>query len=121
MPYMNETTILGHAGRDAEFSYSKDGKGICKLSVAVSRGKDREADWFNIVCFGKTAEIASEIRKGATVLVKGSMQANKYQDKTYWNLLANRIYTFSKTSKQEPRDDWNDFGQDVETDDEIPF
>lgn len=126
MPYMNETTILGHAGREPELSYLQSGQAICKFSVAVSRGKDKPTDWFNVVAFGKTGEIAAEqIKKGIVVLVKGQMQSNKYEEKMYWNLIANRIYTFTKpeTKPSSPPADWSNLGQEIDLGDseEIPF
>lgn len=96
MPSYSETRILGHAGRDAESMTAQNGNLYCKFSVAVSRGKDMPTDWFNVVAFGKTAEIAQEnVRKGALVEVYGRMQSNKHEDKVYWDLIAQRVYTFT--------------------------
>lgn len=103
MPYINELEIMGHAGRDPEYTTTQSGKEMCKFSIAVSQGKDRDTDWFNVVCFGKTAEIANEsVRKGGLVMVKGRMQSRAYEGKTYWDVLANRVYTFDK---REPKGD----------------
>lgn len=126
MPYMNDCQILGHAGRDAELSYLQSGKAICKFSVAVSRGRDKPTDWFNVVCFDKTAEIAAEqIKKGTTVLAKGQMQSNKHEEKTYWSLLANRVYAFAKgySKPASPPADWSNLGQELDLGDseDVPF
>jgi len=124
MPYLNEITVMGHAGRDNELTYSQAGKEISKFSVAVSRGKDKPTDWFNCVSFGQTALIASEnVHKGDLVMVKGTMQSNKHEDKTYWSLLVNRIYTFGKTGDKpasqqtSAEDQWESLGREVRLED----
>jgi single stranded DNA-binding protein len=102
MPYYSDTRILGHAGRDAEPATSQNGNSYCKFSVAVSRGKDLPTDWYNVVCFGKTAEIAAEtVRKGCLVEVHGQMQSNKREEREYWNLVAHRVYTFDKRKTEQ--------------------
>jgi single-strand DNA-binding protein len=127
MPYLNDCKIMGHLGRDPELSYSQTGTAICKFSVAVSRGKDKDTDWFNVVCFGKSAEIAVEsLSKGSLVLALGSMQASKYNEKTYWTLVANRVYALGKNINSGQRSqgaaDWSDVGAEIGgDDDDIPF
>jgi len=132
MPYLNEITVMGHAGRDNELTYSQAGKEISKFSIAVSRGKDKPTDWFNCVSFGQTALIASErVHKGDLVMVKGTMQSNKHEDKTYWSLLVNRIYAFGKSddkpAEQNGNTGFEDLGREVRLEDidmgeeEIPF
>ncbi len=112
MPYFNDCQILGHAGKDPSLEYLQSGQALCKFSVAVSRGKEKPTDWFNIVAFGKTAEIAAEqVKKGSIVLIKGAMQSNKYEEKTYWNLMANRIYVFAKNESSPPPS--NDIPEDL--------
>jgi len=122
MPYLNDCKIMGHAGREAELSYSQNGVAICKFSIAVSRGKDKETDWFNVTCFNKTAEIAAEnVQKGSLVLCSGSMQSNKYQEKTYWNFIANRIYNLDRKgegqSKSKADDEWGKIGKEIDLSD----
>ncbi len=130
MPYLNEITVMGHAGKDSDLSYSQAGKEICKFSIAVSRGKEKPTDWFNCVSFGQTALIASEkVRKGNLVMVKGSMQSNTHEGKTYWSLLVNRIYTFDGGGNTKPAaDSWDDVTRNVDdidlvdgTEDDPPF
>jgi len=132
MPYINEITVMGNAGRDSELSYSQAGKEIGKFNIAVSRGKDKPTDWFNCVSFGQTALIASEkVHKGDLVMVKGTMQSNKHEDKTYWSLLVNRIYTFGKSGDKptnSAQTGFEDLGKeirlediDIADDSNIPF
>jgi len=116
MPYMNDCKIMGHAGRDTELTYSQAGVAICKFSVAVSRGKDKETDWFNVTCFNKTAEFAAEdIRKGSLVLCSGQMQSHKYQNKRYWSFIANRVYVLNK--HKSTLNGWSDLGQEFDLND----
>ena len=100
------------------YSETRIGNMYCKFSVAVGRGKDLPTDWYNVVCFGKTAEIAAEnVRKGVLVEVYGRMQSNKHEDKTFWDLIAQRVYTFSPKERVQQVE-----GSEVTfNNDEIPF
>ena len=52
--------------------------------MAVNRefSKEKEADFFNIVVWGKPAEsCANYLKKGRLVAVNGSMRNNNYEDK----------------------------------------
>ena len=62
------TVVLGRLGKDPETRYKDDGKQITKFSVASDDGygEDKKTTWYDMVAFGKTAEICSKL------LVKGS-------------------------------------------------
>ena len=111
MPYKNNSTIMGHVGRDAEFRWNGD---MCfaDFSVAVKRPfkiKGEEVtDWIDVKLFGKTAENWEKwgIHKGDTILVDGSIQVDKWEDKdgnkrsrTY--LAGNWIYFSKKWNGEE--------------------
>lgn len=83
---MNNCTLRGRAGRDAELRTSAGGSQVAKFSLAVNRTrKDKTGqyptDWFDVICFGKLAEVAAErIRKGQDVIVAGSVEIEKWTD-----------------------------------------
>lgn len=83
----NEFTILGNLTRDPEIDKKgSDNLSVCKFGVAVNRpGKGeqkKEANFFQLTAFGKTAEtVAQYKKKGDLVLVKGRLQHDRWEDK----------------------------------------
>jgi len=92
MPYENEIRIAGHLGSDAEFRQAGS-KQIAEFSVAVSRGKDKETDWFRVVLWEPYENQKAALVKGAGVAVKGRMLCDKWekdgQKRESWKLNAN--------------------------------
>lgn len=83
---MNTIIIMGRLTRDPEIRYSKDSKAIARVSIAVDRRFKQEgqpeADFFNLVGFGKTAEfIEKYFHKGMKALVSGELRNNNYTGK----------------------------------------
>jgi single-strand DNA-binding protein len=85
MAGVNRVILIGNLGKDPEVKYSQgSGKAVCRFSLAVSekRSGEEQTEWFNIVCFDRTAEIAGEyLAKGRPVYIEGRLQTRKYQDK----------------------------------------
>jgi single-strand DNA-binding protein len=88
MPSLNRVTLMGHLGRDPDTRYLPNGDPVANFSVATSqKWKDKKGDWqektewHRVSAFGKTAEIAGELRKGEGVYVDGSIQTRKWTDK----------------------------------------
>ncbi len=83
---MNSVIIVGRVGQDAEIKYFESGKSRATFSVAVNRWdaktKSEIADWYNVDAWDKLAEFAGEwIKKGAMVIVDGSIQSSRWTDK----------------------------------------
>ena len=83
---MNTIIIMGRFTRDPEIRYSQDNKPIARVSIAVDRRYKQEgqpeADFFNLVGFGKTAEfIEKYFHKGMKALVSGELRNNNYTGK----------------------------------------
>jgi len=124
MASYNQITIVGNAGRDAELTYYGDNKPMCKFSVGVSKGKDKGSDWFNVVCFGKTANWAAQyVVKGASVMVVGPHQSNKGKDdKYYWSILGNTVQVFGKKEYNGGGTTYDDIAKSIQVDDlDEPF
>lgn len=85
MAGVNKVILVGNLGKDPELKYGQaSGKAVCRFSLAVSdrRGGEEQTEWFNIVCFDRTAEVANEyLSKGRQVYLEGRLQTRKYQDK----------------------------------------
>ena len=80
---MNKVILCGRATRDAEIRTSGDTL-VARYALAVDRkfSKDKETDFINCVCFGKTAEFAEKyIKKGTKFIVVGRIQTGSYINK----------------------------------------
>ena len=83
--YMNQLTIIGFTGQDAELHYTQNGTPVTTLSVATKESwKDGEGqwqsrtEWHRVVAFGKLAEYAKTLPKGSHVLIQGSLRSREY-------------------------------------------
>ena len=84
---MNKVILMGRLTRDPEVRYTTNTNAlVCSYSLAVNRRFKSEgqpdADFINIVSWGKTAEFCSKyFTKGQQVGVIGRMQTRNYDDK----------------------------------------
>lgn len=79
---MNNLTIAGQLGKDAEIKYMPNGDAVASFSVADSQGKDKPTIWWNCSLFGKRAESLSQyLLKGSAVTVSGSVTEREWTDK----------------------------------------
>lgn len=76
---MNQFTITGFTGSDADAHYTQNGTLVTTLSVATKESwKDADGnwqsrtDWHRVVSFGKVAEYTRTPTKGSYVMVQGS-------------------------------------------------
>lgn len=84
---MNKVILMGRLTRDPEVRYTTNTNAlVCSFSLAVNRRFKSEgqpdADFINIVSWGKTAEFCSKyFTKGQQVGIIGRMQTRNYDDK----------------------------------------
>lgn len=84
---MNNVTLIGHLGRDAESKKYGDGKAVVQFSLAVKSrnfGKeksDERTDWITVVAFGGLADRIGTLTKGERVFVEGSIRTESWDDK----------------------------------------
>lgn len=84
---MNKWVGMGRLTRDPEFRFAQGtNTAIARFSIAVNRIRKREgdpeADFFNVVCFGKTAEAADKyLKQGTKILIVGRVQNDNYTNK----------------------------------------
>lgn len=79
---MNNITVAGNLGRDAEVRFLQSGDPVAGFSVADSQGKDKPTIWWSCSLFGKRAEaLAPYLTKGQQVTVVGSVSERKWTDK----------------------------------------
>lgn len=68
------TTICGELKKDPELKYAASGNPVCRLSLVVDIkvGDEYKAKWWNVTCFGKTAELVANLcAKGTVIVVTG--------------------------------------------------
>lgn len=84
---MNKIMLLGRLTKDVELRYSTTDEPVAraKYTLAVNRPYKREgeqnADFINIIAFGKLAEFANKhFTKGKQVCVVGRLQIRTYDN-----------------------------------------
>jgi len=90
---MNNLTIAGNIGKDAEVRQTQNGKTVCGFTVAVSgRGKDAESTWFDCSLWGERADkLAPYLRKGDKVTVSGEVSAREHNGKAYLQVFVREV------------------------------
>ncbi len=93
---INKVIVIGNLGRDPDVNYTKAGKTVANVSVAVNeQWKDRDGvkqervEWIRCVIWGAMADIAKQyLRKGDAVYFEGKLQTRQWEDKS-----GNKRYT----------------------------
>lgn len=116
---MNTVLLIGRLTKDPVVNTSTD-IAVGRFSIAIDRGKDksgnsRGADFPNIVCFGKTAELVEKyLGKGRLVAIIGKIQTGKYEKdgKTIYTteVLADRVEFLDHAEKAEDKGEEKQFG-----------
>ncbi|MHB1680624.1 MAG: single-stranded DNA-binding protein [bacterium] len=104
MASLNKVQLIGNLGKDPELSYTQDGLGILKFTLATGEvysdkngEKTEKTTWHNVVLFGKLAEtLANYLSKGKQVYVEGKIRNNTYDGKDgikryFTDIVANSI------------------------------
>ena len=107
---MNSVVLVGRLVADPELKTTNTGKEVTNFRIAVDKpyqkGSEREADFFDIVAWGKTAVFVSQyFKKGKPIVVVGSLQTRSYEAKDgskrhVTEILANNV-EFVPTSKND--------------------
>jgi len=85
---LNKVLLIGRLGHDPEMRYTPSGKPLTKFRMASDRNwttadgeKKSETEWFNIVAWGKLAEICNQyLKKGQQVYIEGRIHTRHWQD-----------------------------------------
>jgi single-strand DNA-binding protein len=83
---LNQLTIIGFLGKDAETKFLANGTPVTKFSVATQTSwKDRDGQWkeriqwHNVVAFGEGfVNMKARLTKGAHVFVQGELTTREY-------------------------------------------
>jgi single-strand DNA-binding protein len=84
--YLNNVTLTGFVGGDAQTRNGKNNASFTTFSLATKESwKDRESgewasrtDWHRAVAFGRLAGLTSLLRKGDHIQVQGQLRTREY-------------------------------------------
>lgn len=84
---LNKAFILGNVTRDPETRSMPSGQPVASFGIATNRfytdasgQKKQDAEFHNIVCFGKLADTASRyLVKGGLVMIEGRIKTSSWQ------------------------------------------
>lgn len=116
MDGINDVTLIGSVGKDAETKLFGENSQKATFSVATNRSfknkqgvKETHTEWHNIEVWGETAKFAGNwVKKGGLVAIKGEIRYDKFEDKegkpqTRTKIVANKIQLLpSKASGNAP-------------------
>jgi len=96
---LNKVILTGRLVADPEIVETKNGTSVTKLRVAVDRkGREKETDFFDAVCFNRTAEFASTyLDKGRMIGLIGQVRIRSYQandgtNRKAWEIVVDEVH-----------------------------
>ena len=100
---MNSVILIGRMTADPEARETQGGT-VAKFTVAVDRGKGKEADFIRCVAFSKTAENVTKYSgKGLRVAVEGSIRTGSYTNQS-----GDKVYTTEVNAYRVEFIDWKE-------------
>lgn len=125
---MQNITISGNIGKDAELRDTRDSK-VLSFNVGVKNGygKDAGSVWYRCSLWGKAAEtFAGSLKKGTKVFIVGDLTHDEYEGKPQFNVRVGSIDTGPRsdagtgnpTRAIDPDSAW-DNAKDLDSD--VPF
>ena len=88
--FLNKIFVLGNLVADPDARSLPSGQSVVNFRIATNRvfydknkEKQEQAEFHNIVAFGRTAEIIQQyLKKGSLVLIEGRLQTRSWEDKS---------------------------------------
>lgn len=84
---MNKVVLMGRLTKEVEVRYTQtNNTTVASINLAVNRrfvkeGEERQADFFNIIAWGKLGEFCSKyFKKGQQVAIIGRLQTRNWED-----------------------------------------
>ena len=114
--YQNKVTLIGFLGNDAEVRTNND-RSLTTLSLATKSSYKKDGkyiehtEWHRCVVFGKLAEFAATLKKGAHIQVEGELRSRKYtssktnSEQTVWEIRVSSILKLDRAAKASAEDD----------------
>ena len=113
--YSNKVTLIGFLGSDAEVR-TNDNRSFTTLSLATKSSYKKDGkyishtEWHRCVVFGKLAEFAGTLKKGAHLQVEGELRSREYDSKkagtkqTIWEIRLNSVLKLDRAEKANPEE-----------------
>ena len=109
---MNSVSLIGRLTRDPDVRYGNESQtAVARFSIAIDRmpgrNGEKQTDFPNIVCFGKTAELVEKyMTKGRLVVITGRLQTGSYTNKDgqkvfTTDVVADRVEFLDRGDRQE--------------------
>lgn len=115
---MIQASIHGRAGADPVTGETRNGKPMCRVSVAVDvtghGATEPETLWITIMAFGHVAEALARAAKGETLTAMGRLTRGRYTgrdgtERESWTLMPDAVLTAKSArpagSRAKPRTD----------------
>lgn len=132
---MNKVELLGRLTKDVEVKYTQNTNTlVANFGLAVNRrftkqGEERQADFINIIAWGKTGEFCSKcFKKGQQIGLVGRIQTRTWEDeqgqKHYvTEVVAEEVYFAGGSKESNTSESTTNSISDFETyaGDELPF
>ena len=85
--YQNRISLIGFVGNDVQQKSTKKGTSVAVLSVATKSswknstgGYGSRTEWHRCTAWGKLAEFAGKLEKGAHVQIEGELRYREYEE-----------------------------------------
>ena len=113
--YQNRVTLIGFVGSDAK-AHTNDNRSLTTLSLATKSSYKKDGkyishtEWHRCVAFGKLAEFAKTLTKGAHIQVEGELRSREYNSKMtdakerVWEIRVASILKLDRAEKATPED-----------------
>ena len=129
---LNHIALQGRLVRDIEVRYTTSQVPVASFTIAVERnhvsGTERVTDFIDIVAWRGVAEfVAKYFAKGALMIVEGSLQSRKWEDKNgnkrvNWEVVATQVhFCESRKDSKEPKEPEFEELPDNLDDEDCPF
>jgi single-strand DNA-binding protein len=117
--YQNRVTLIGFVGSDAK-AHTNDNRSLTTLSLATKSSYKKDGkyishtEWHRCVAFGKLAEFAKTLTKGAHIQVEGELRSREYNSKMtdakerVWEIRVASILKLDRAEKAGPEDAGHD-------------
>jgi len=123
---MQNITISGNIGKDAELRDTRDSK-VLSFNVGVKNGfgKDAGSVWYRCSLWGKAAEVfAGSLKKGTKVFISGELTHDEYEGKPQFNVRVGSIDTAPRSeagASQVSNSHSDTWDNTKDLDDDVPF
>lgn len=113
----NLFTLIGRITKDLELRYTKEGKPVLDLNLAINNAKN-DTTFITTTVFGKVAETTNQYcQKGDLIGVSGIIKNHNWEDKNGnkhydYTFLANKISFLQTKQKQETGQEQQKSGQE---------